>query len=46
MTILDGMQNMAHMEMVKELKTTHQMGHDHANALVAYHRAGRVGDGT
>jgi hypothetical protein len=46
MTILDGMQNMAHMEMVNELKTTHQMGHGHANALVAYHRAGRVGDGT
>jgi len=46
LTILDGMSGKAHMEMVNELKTTHQMGHGHANALVAYHRTGRAGDGT
>lgn len=28
-----------HMEMVAVLKTDHQMGHGHANALVAYFRA-------
>jgi hypothetical protein len=39
LSILDGMQDMAHMEMVNALKTTHQMGHGHANALVAYYRA-------
>jgi hypothetical protein len=33
------MQDMAHMEMVNALKTTYQMGHGHANALVAYYRA-------
>lgn len=27
-----------HMEMVAFLKTEHQMGHGHANALVAYYR--------
>jgi hypothetical protein len=28
-----------HMEMVAALKTEYQMGHGHANALVAYFRA-------
>jgi monomeric isocitrate dehydrogenase len=28
-----------HMEVVAWLKTTHQMGHGHANAIVAYVRA-------
>jgi len=37
--IVAAMQGKAHMEMVNELKTTHQMGHGHANALVAYYRA-------
>ena len=39
LSILGGMQDMAHMEMVNVLKTTYQMGHGHANALVAYYRA-------
>ena len=30
---------MTHMEMVNWLKTEHGMGHGHANAIVAYHRA-------
>lgn len=37
--IVANMQGKAHMEMVNELKTTYQMGHGHANALVAYYRA-------
>ncbi len=28
-----------HMEQVEHLKTEHGIGHGHANALVAYHRA-------
>jgi hypothetical protein len=39
MKLLDGMKNMKHMEMVAALKSKHAMGHGHANALVAYHRA-------
>ena len=37
--LLDGMAGKKHMEMVAALKSEHQMGHGHANALVAYHRA-------
>lgn len=37
--IVARMQGKAHMEMVNELKTTYQMGHGHANAVVAYYRA-------
>ncbi|WP_414475407.1 DUF4287 domain-containing protein [Microvirga sp. M2] len=39
MTILDGMKGKKHMEMVAALKAEHKMGHGHANALVACHRA-------
>lgn len=31
--------NLTHMEQVAFLKTQHEMGHGHANALVAYFRA-------
>jgi hypothetical protein len=37
--ILDGMKGKQHMEMVAALKSEYEMGHGHANALVAYHRA-------
>lgn len=39
MTVLDGMQGKKHMEMVATLKTEYQIGHGHANALVAHYRA-------
>jgi hypothetical protein len=39
MKLLDGMAGQKHMEMVATLKTEHKLGHGHANALVAYHRA-------
>ena len=37
--ILDGLQDQKHMAQVAHLKTEHGLGHGHANALVAYHRA-------
>ena len=37
--ILDDHKDMKHMEMVTLLKTEHQIGHGHANALVAYFRS-------
>jgi hypothetical protein len=37
--ILDGLQDPKHMAQVAHLKTEHGLGHGHANALVAYHRA-------
>jgi hypothetical protein len=37
--ILDAHQDKKHMEQVAFLKTEHKMGHGHANALVAFHRA-------
>lgn len=37
--ILDAIAEKKHMEHVAHLKTEHKMGHGHANALVAYHRA-------
>jgi len=39
LTVLDGMKEEKHMAMVAVLKSKHGMGHGHANALVAYHRA-------
>ena len=32
----------SHMEQVAFLKTEHEMGHGHANALVAYFRSSKV----
>lgn len=40
LAILDGMQGSKHGEMVSALKSEHGLGHGHANALVAHHRAG------
>ena len=39
--VLRGAGNLKHMELVSLLKTTHGLGHGHANALVAYHMAKR-----
>lgn len=39
--LLDALTDRKHMEQVTILKTEHHMGHGHANALVAYHRAQR-----
>jgi len=37
--LLDSLAGMKHMEQVAFLKATHRLGHGHANALVAFHRA-------
>jgi hypothetical protein len=37
--VLDAVSSMKHMEQVAHLKSEHKIGHGHANALVAYHRA-------
>lgn len=39
LTVLAGLKDQKHMEMVAFLKTQHNMGHGHANALVAHFRA-------
>ncbi len=41
LALLDTVQDLKHMEQVAFLKTQHKMGHGHANALVAYHKARR-----
>ncbi|WP_048645618.1 DUF4287 domain-containing protein [Nitratireductor soli] len=43
LAILDGMKNKKHMEMVSVLKAEHGLGHGHASALVAHHRARHAG---
>lgn len=37
--VLDAAAGLKHMEQVALLKAQHGIGHGHANALVAYHRA-------
>lgn len=37
--LLDAIRDKKHMEQVAFLKSEHKIGHGHANALVAYHRA-------
>jgi hypothetical protein len=37
--ILDAVSGLKHMEQVAHLKAEHKIGHGHANALVAFHRA-------
>jgi len=39
LAILESMKDRKHMEAVSFLKSEHNLGHGHANALVAYHRA-------
>ncbi|RYD16934.1 MAG: DUF4287 domain-containing protein [Lysobacteraceae bacterium] len=41
LALLASMDDRKHMDMVAALKSEHKMGHGHANALVAYHRAQR-----
>lgn len=39
--LLDTVRDKKHMEQVAFLKSAHQVGHGHANALVAWHHAQR-----
>lgn len=40
--VLDRLPAISHMDQVKHLKSEFGMGHGHANALVAFHRARRT----
>ena len=42
--LLAEVRDLPHMQMVNVLKEQHAMGHGHANALVAYFRAGNSGN--
>lgn len=37
--VIDSVKGQKHMEQVAHLKSQYKIGHGHANALVAYHRA-------
>lgn len=37
--MIEGMKGAKHMEIVAALKSDHGLGHGHANALVAWHKA-------
>ena len=39
--LLGTLKDKKHMEQVAFLKAEHKLGHGHANALVAYHKAGK-----
>ena len=39
--LLSTLKNMKHMEMVNWLKSEHNLGHGHANAIVAHYLAGK-----
>ncbi|ABI76107.1 conserved hypothetical protein [Hyphomonas neptunium ATCC 15444] len=39
MEVIDGMAGQKHMDIVAALKGAHGLGHGHANALVAAHKA-------
>ncbi|MGX1791144.1 DUF4287 domain-containing protein [Bosea sp. NPDC055332] len=43
LTLLAALGDRKHGEMIAVLKSEHGMGHGHANALVAYHRAKGIG---
>ena len=39
LALIEDMKGQKHMEIVSALKETHGLGHGHANALVAWHKA-------
>lgn len=43
LALLDSAGDLKHMEQVAFLKSQHQIGHGHANALVAHHRSQQKG---
>jgi Domain of unknown function (DUF4287) len=42
LSLVDNLKDMKHMEIVSLLKTEHEMGHGHANAIVAYALANQI----